>query len=511
MSKSQALRYAEVESPFAKDVLVFYAIRGSEEISRLYEYQLEVLGPSDKDIMPDQLLGKQIKVNVPMEDDSGMRCFSGYVAEFVHDEEAVSGAPKYTLTLVPWLWFLTRTSDCRIFQNLTGPEIIKDVLKKRGLTAIDDKIRGSHPQRVYCVQYRETDFNFISRLMEEEGIFYFFKNDQLVLMDDSSGCPKVTGLSTLKYFPPENQERRDHIHVYSWVLNNRLQSSKYVLKDFNFTTPTTDLKAEKELFKVKPPGGGDQYDYPGAYEDTGKGREYAKVRIQALQAEYERYQGESTSFHMKAGSTFTLEQHPRATFNQEYLVTAINFWIQSNEYTSSSNVGSEVVKHMAVSAIPASVPFKAAQRTPKPVVRGPQTAIVVGPKGEEIHTDKYGRVMVAFHWDRLTKRDEKSSCWIRVSQAWAGKGWGGIMIPRIGQEVIVDFLEGDPDQPIITGRVYNADQLVPYALPANMTKSGLQSRSTKGAGADNFNEIYMEDKKGSELLSIRAEKDMKTV
>jgi type VI secretion system secreted protein VgrG len=166
---------------------------------------------------------------------------------------------------------------------------------------------------------------------------------------------------------------------------------------------------------------------------------------------------------------------------------------------------------MAVSAIKSGIPFRAAQRTPKPVMRGPQTAIVVGPKGDEIYTDKYGRVMVAFHWDRETKRDETSSCWIRVSQAWAGKAWGGIMIPRIGQEVIVDFLEGDPDQPIITGRVYNADQTVPYSLPDNMTRSGVQSRSTKGAGTDNFNEIYMEDKKGSELLSIRAEKDMKTV
>jgi type VI secretion system secreted protein VgrG len=509
MPISQEQRYAKVESPLGEDALLFYSIRGSEEVGRLYEYQLEVVSQRE-DVAAKDLLGKLVKVHVTMSDGS-VRNFSGYVSEFRHDEEALSGQFRYALTLVPWLWFLTRVSDCRIFQNKTTMQIVKDVLKKRGFTAVKDKVTGSQPPRVYCVQYRETDFNFISRLLEEEGIFYFFKDGEMVLMNDAAGVAAISGLSTLKYYPPENIGRRDEDHVYSWVINNKLQSAKYVLKDFNFTTPATDLKVDSELFQVKPPGGGDQYDYPGVYEETGLGKSYAKTRIEALQAEYERYYGESNAFNIAVGETFTLAQHPRASFNQKYLVTGINFWVQSNEYTSSSAGGGSVVQRMAVSAIKSGIPFRAAQRTPKPVMRGPQTAIVVGPKGDEIYTDKYGRVMVAFHWDRETKRDETSSCWIRVSQAWAGKAWGGIMIPRIGQEVIVDFLEGDPDQPIITGRVYNADQTVPYSLPDNMTRSGVQSRSTKGAGTDNFNEIYMEDKKGSELLSIRAEKDMKTV
>jgi len=504
-------RHTKITSPLGEDALLFHAVRGEEEMSRLYEYQLEVL--SENPVKPKDLLGQPMTASIGMRDGK-QRHFSGYVAEW-QDDGDWGGMHKYTLSLVPWLWGLTRRSNCRIFQQKTALDIIKQIFSEHSLQHFKDLTHKTPRTRDYCVQYRETDFNFVSRLMEEEGIFYFFDQStpgiqNLTLADDNSALKPIANTPTLKYFQPENMERREVDHLYGMGASNRIQSKKYSLKDFDFEAVTKKMEVNVSS-PHEFPLAAEQYDYPGSYIQPSDGTNYASVRLEALEAEYERYRGEGNAFNLATGGTFTLDAHYNPEFNQEYLVTGIKFWVQANQYSSSGGEAPEFSEYMGISAIKAATRFRTGQRTPKPVVRGPQTAIVVGPSGEEIYTDKYGRVKVAFHWDRETKFDESSSCWIRVSQLWAGKKWGGIHIPRMGQEVVVAFLEGDPDQPLIVGRVYNADQTVPYALPANMTRSGIQSRSTKGGGDDNFNEIYMEDKLGSELLSINAEKDMKTV
>ena len=292
-------------------------------------------------------------------------------------------------------------------------------------------------------------------------------------------------------------------------MDQELRPGRYALTDYNFETPSTSLAANVD--SVVDVGGNarfEVYDYPGEYEKKPQGEDLVKLRIQEEEATHFVLSGASTCRAFSSGYRFDLQDHYRRDLNQAYLLLEVHHSASAGEYYSSggtSTVGETYVNSFTAS--PHSVPYRAPRITRKPIVQGTQTAVVVGPAGEEIYTDKYGRVKVQFHWDREGKRNENSSCWIRVSQPWAGKNWGSVANPRIGQEVIVDFLEGDPDRPIITGRVYNAEQMPPYALPANQTQTGTKSRSSKGGGGANFNEIRMEDKKGSEELYIHAEKD----
>jgi type VI secretion system secreted protein VgrG len=281
---------------------------------------------------------------------------------------------------------------------------------------------------------------------------------------------------------------------------------KYAIKDFNFKSPRVDMlrKSQGETAHASLPNDPEIYDYPGEYMEPDNGTNYADIRMQELQCQKETVHAGGSSRGISTGCLFTLEDFTREDQNKEYLVTSVSHHINNSSFISGEGVASELYR-CSIGVMCKTIPFRTARKTPKPMVQGPQTAIVVGRSGEEIHTEEFGRVKVQFHWDRYGEKDENSSCWVRVSQAWAGAKWGGIHIPRIGQEVIVSFLEGDPDRPIITGRVYNADCMPPYALDANKTQSGIKSRSTKGGGPDNFNEIRMEDKKGSEELYLHAE------
>ena len=508
-SRTQAHRPIGLTTPLGEDTLLLTAFSYSEQLGRPFQAELSLSSEEEHPVEFAKVVGQNVTIRLD-QPGGGQRFFNGFVSRFVAGGRDARLA-SYHATVVPWLWFLTRTADCRIFQHKTVPDIIKDVLKE--FPDVEFALTGNYEPWEYCVQYRETDFNIISRLMEQEGIYYYFRHEEgkhtLLITDSLSSHEPYPAYDTLRYRPVAGDSDREFIT--DWTVEQAVQPGAFAMKDFNFKSPRLGLLASSKVPRDHAMSGYEVYDYPGEYDQPAEGSAYAKVRIEELQAQHEVISGTADVTGMSAGFTFAMEEHPREDQNtREYLVTSVTYHAALDEYDSGGGGGGPTVS-CRFTAIPAKQQFRPPRITPKSLVQGPQTAIVVGPKGEEIHTDEFGRVRVQFHWDRYGEMNEKSSCWIRVSQPWAGKAWGGITIPRIGQEVIVNFLEGDPDQPIITGRVYNADMPVPYALPANKTQSGMKSRSSPGGSPANFNEIRMEDKKGSEQLYIHAEKNQDIV
>jgi type VI secretion system secreted protein VgrG len=497
----------EISTPLGDDVLLFQGLHAREELGRLGDYQLDLLSPK-ADIKVDQILGKNVTIKLALPDDS-TRFFNGYVTRFSQGG-SYGRYTQYRASVRSWLWFLTRTSDCRIFQEMTVPDIVKKVFGDEPAADFKFELTGNYRKWTYCVQYRETDFNFVSRLLEEEGIYYYTRHtdghNTIVLTDSTSKHKPTHGYEKISYIAPEEVVRPELEHISSWDFACEVQPGVYVHDDYDLERPSVELKTNKTLKRSYSPSTYEIYDYPGHYLQKPDGEQYAHVRIDEFGTLYEVAQGVSNAKGIEVGALFTLEDFPRDDQNREYLIVAANYDLRFGDYEALP-VPTGTDYRCTFVAIPTSQQFRPRRATPKPFVQGPQTAVVVGPAGDEIFTDKYGRVKVQFHWDRLGKKDQNSSCWIRVSSPWAGKSWGAVSLPRIGQEVIVDFLEGDPDQPIVTGRVYNAEQMPPYELPANKTQSGVVSRSSLGGSPDNFNELMFEDKKGSELVYLRAEKD----
>jgi type VI secretion system secreted protein VgrG len=496
-----------IDTPLGKDVLLLRGFKGTEGISRLFRFELDLLSEDSSISFPD-IVGKNVTISLKQPDGS-YRYLNGIISRFAQQatEEQFT---SYSAEMVPWLWFLTRNADCRIFQNKTIPDIITQVFSDLGFNDYSNSLQGSYDPREYCVQYRESDFNFVSRLMEEYGIFYFFKHEQgkhtLVLADASTAHSPCPGQSSIRYVTVSGGPQEDVIT--GWQIEQELRTGKYSLEDYNFQTPSTNLMVnEPTVYEVGGNSKFEIYDYPGEYLTKGAGESLARVRMQEEEAEHLVAHGMSQCRMFVSGYKFTLEEHPRKDMNTDYVLTEMQHTAVTDAYPSSRPAEGESYSN-TFTCIPLSVPFRPLRVTPRPTVKGLQPAVVTGPSGEEIYSDKYGRVKVQFFWDRLGKKNENSSCWIRVSQPWAGKNWGAVFLPRIGQEVIVDFLESDPDQPLITGRVYNAEQMPPYMLPDMQTRSTFQSRSSKGGGTPNYNEIRFEDLMGSEQIFINAEKDM---
>lgn len=496
----------ELITPLGSGVLVFQALAADEALSQVSEFEIDCL--SDKtDINLDDILGKQLSLRV-MLPTGGKRYFSGYVTRFAHT--GTQGRYQtYRASVRPWLWFLGRTADCRIFQSRTVPDMVKQVFSEHGVADFRNALSGSYRTREYCVQYRETDLAFVSRLLEEEGIYYFFEHDEnkntLVLADAYAAHSSTAGYEEIE-FVENRQGGGDELgFVSQWQFERQVMPGKVMLRDYDFTKPSVGLEASAVVPREHDEGKHEVFDYPGEFDQVADGRHYAKVRVDELHAQFELSRARSSARGLAVGHLFKLAGHARRDQNREYLITAAQTRVRAEGRESEAGAGSQFECHF--SALNSRQDYRPPRLTPRPQVKGPQTAVVVGPSGNEIYTDEYGRVKVQFHWDRYGTKDEHSSCWIRVSHPWAGKNWGFIAIPRIGQEVIVEFLEGDPDQPIITGRVYNAEQMPPYALPDNMTQTGIKTRSTLGGGTDNFNEIRFEDKKGEEQLFIHAEKN----
>jgi len=506
MALTQQHRLIAVTTPLGDDELVIRRMLGYEKLSQLFEYNLELYS-EDLDINYEDLLGGNATVRVELES-GDTRYFNGYISQFSclgQDREHFT----YQAILKPWLWFLTRTADCRIFQEMTVPNIIKQVFREHGFTDFKDELSGSYRTWEYCVQYRETDFNFVSRLMEQEGIYYFFTHENgkhdLVLADGLSSHQATTDYEEVPFFPPDNSGRRQRDHISHWRMTKAVQSGSYTLNDFDFKAPKKGLIGVSSQQRNHEGSSFEVYDYPGEYTESSEGESYARVRIDELQTQYEILKGEGDVRGLSTGALFSLTDYPREDQNREYLLLSVDYEINSDVLEGGGG-GDEDIFHCHFSAIDSQQQYRAPRVTPKPIVQGLQTAIVVGAKGEEIHTDKYGRIKVHFHWDRYGKADDTDSCWIRVAQIWAGKKWGGMYIPRVGQEVIVDFIEGDPDRPIVTGRVYNGDNMPPYDLPAKKTMSTMKSNSSKGG--QGFNEIRFEDKKDKEQFFIHAQKRM---
>jgi len=504
MALSQDTRLLGIATPLADNVLALRSFSIQEPLGRLFQIDAE-LTSEDGGIDLDKVVGHNVtlRLNVGQNQD---RYFNGFVSRMM--QVANKGRySHYRATVVPWLWFLTRTADCRIFQAKSAPDIIEAVFKGHGFNDYKLSLSGTYVTRDYCVQYRETDFNFVSRLMEQEGIYYFFKHESgkhtLVLADSISAHSPYSGYEEITFHEVETGVPGSEV-ITDWTIEKEAQPVACALNDFDFTKPKTSLLANANVSRAYGAAQFEVYDYPGEYVDVSEGDRLSGVRLDELQTQYLTLHAQASSRGLVTGCTFTLKNHPNSNQNGDYLITEVSLQADAGEFGTGQHEG-EFFSCSFV-AVPKAQQFRSARLTPKPVVQGPQTAIVVGPSGEEIYTDDYGRVKLQFPWDRYGAADENSSCWVRVSQLWAGKKWGAMYIPRIGHEVIVEFLEGDPDRPIITGRVYNAVAMPPYGLPAEMTKSTVKSNSSKGGNG--FNEIRFEDKKGSEQVFIHGEKNL---
>ena len=501
MAIAQAHRRIAISTPLGKDVLLLRGFNGSEAISQLFHFDLDLLSKNDS-IQFQDVVGKSVTLRI-YDADGGQRYWNGFISRFSQGAQD-RRLTAYRAQMVPWLWFLTRTADCRIFQNQKVPDIIQKIFTDLKFHDFKLRLYGDFVPRDYCVQYRETDFNFVSRLMEEEGIFYYFKQEDgkhtLILANDPAAHDPCPNQKTARYdFRGGNIIYEDV--VTEWFHQEEFRPGAWAQTDYNFETPSTSLAVTvsgKNPYEI--------YEYPGQHRMRPAGDKLAKIRLQEQTVAAAVIQGGGGCRYFSSGYQFTLQDHYRADLNQAYVLTSVRHMAtQGGSYQVGVGGGEELTYRNSFECIPFSTPFRPPRVTPEPFVQGCQTAVVVGPGGEEIYTDKYGRVKVQFFWDREGKKNENSSCWIRVSHPWAGQGWGSVSIPRIGQEVIVDFLEGDPDQPIIVGRVYNAEQMPPFGMPAGAVVSGVKSNSTKGGGGNN--EISLNDTKGTELINIHAQFD----
>lgn len=531
MATTQDNRLMSITTPLGKDYLLLNKFDAEEGLSKLFNIEVELLHEETEAaflptvVDPASLLGKGVTIHVQAPD-GATRFFTGMVNRFSQGNRDVRFS-YYHMSVVPHVWLLTQKSQSRIFQQLSVPDILKKVFE-----GFDTKfeLQGTFEPRNYCVQYRETDFDFASRLMEEEGIFYFFEHTEnkhtLVFANTPQSHRDCPNLSKIPFFVDVGEQDYFLSAINSFLNGHNLLTGKVTMWDRNFELPDKKLEHENtSRFSFGDSQKLESYDYPGGYArkydgiDKSGGEQAGdlqkvfpdrektvKHRMEALDAQVSVATGRSDACSLTAGYRMEMTDHPNSALNKQYVLTSVRHQAEQNPNYVSEAVQNPYTNIFTCIAHGSGAPtFRPPLTTPKPIVHGSQTAIVVGPAGEEIFVDKYGRVKVQFHWDREGKYDASSSCWVRVAQGWAGKKWGIVFTPRIGMEVIVHFLEGDPDQPIITGCVYNPATMPPYTLPDEKTKSTIKSDSSKGGGG--FNEIRIEDKKGSEQIFIHAEKN----
>ena len=495
-------------------MLTFASMSGQEALSELFNYTIHLKTPDklnmgyfapSSNLPLKSMVGKDLTVDFALEG-GGKRYISGLVTAarvIGHQGRGV----VYELVIEPWLELATRTSDYKIFQNKSVVDIIDEVLGEYPFE-MEKRLTETYPKRNFQVQYGETDYNFLQRLMQEFGIYYFFEHSagshKLVLVDAIGSHTPCPSSPTISFHQQSLKLDKEYIHTIA--ANESLRTGKWVLDDFDFKKPKAKLTSS--VAKPRETGYCDyeHYEWPGDYFDKSEGEFLTKVRMEAQKSLGSRVSGSGTIRSMVTGCTFNLINCPTLEANREYLIVDSVFMIQ--DIGQHSDQGQQFSYSTSFELLPTSEVFRPQRTIPKPHTHGPQSAIVTGPAGEEIWTDEYGRVKVQFLWDRYGQWDENSSCWIRVTQPWAGKGFGGMQIPRIGQEVIVDFKNGDPDLPIITGRVYNADTMPPWGLPGNKTQSGMFSHSI-GGGPNNANALRFEDKAGGEEVWLHAEKDQR--
>lgn len=520
-------RQIRLKGPLGPEKMMLVRADVEEGLSKLTQTDIQFISP-DHNLKLEDIVGQRLGLEVDS-DDGETRYWQGHCVSCTF-EGRFGGQGLYRAEMRPWLWFLGLHADCKIFQEKSALEVIKKIFSDRGFSDLEDKTSATYKKRDYLVQYRETDLDFVNRLMEEEGIYYFFKHDArketLVLADGSGSHAPLKDAAEIKFKFGEKEFKRDEDHIYEWKSAERVNSGKVTLTDYDFTKPATDLKAVTAIPKGKHSHKDiEVYDYPGIHDSADFGKTRTRVRAEALASKFKRTWAKGNVRTMMAGGTFTLKEHPRSDFNKEYLVVSAKHKLQietdedkegqaqtqMDQQRDDDKQGDEKKESFETEfdVQLKSEPFRAPLETPQPIIHGIQTAIVTGPSGDEIYTDEYGRIKVQFHWDRDGEKDQKTTCFIRVIQPMSGQGWGAFQIPRIGQEVAVTFEEGNPDRPIVIGMLYNEAKKHAFDFPANKTQSGFKTNSSPGGGG--FHELVFEDKKDEEFVRLQSEKDYKEV
>jgi type VI secretion system secreted protein VgrG len=516
----QSKRLMTFSSPLGEDVLLIESLEGSEGISRLFEFHVELLADAGTEIQPASLMGAKVTVAIGLTDIVGSRYINGIVAAF-EQGAADKEYATYHARIVPGMWQLTLTANCRVFQNKTVLEIVKSVLGEYGLS-ISDQTSQTYKPLDYCTQYSETDLHFVSRLLEESGIGYWFEHTsqehKIILADSPSAYSPCPLLAEVPYaLNTKGAEGAYGARVIEFSTTATMVPGQHTTADFDFRPYERVDSGPENSTSEYGDNGFDQYLYPAGVDGYLKktstssgaaiGSTVLAARARASDATAEVFHGTSNSRAFCPGYTYTLKDHPRDAWNHGYLLTSVSHYAnQQPSYRTKDDAGGGYSNRF--SSVKSSVDFKAPRTAVKPVVCGPQTALVVAPSGEDMYIDKLGRVCVQFFWDKQRPANTIDNTWVRVGQFWAGNGWGTFFWPRINDEVIVAFLNGDPDNPVIVGSVYNGVNVPKYALPDHSTRSGLVTRSSKGGSAANANELRFEDKTGSEQIFLNAEKDM---
>jgi len=513
----EAERKLELHSPLGPDKLLIRQFHGAEQLSTCFEYVLSLYS-EDHDIEPDDLLGEHVSIRVRA-GGQPERYIDGICCEFGHVGSRGRFA-SYQMVLRPWLWLLSTRSDCRVFQKRSSVEILKEVVSgwQDGTFELELRNKETPEEREYCVQYSESDLTFVMRLLEDDGLYFFFEHEKnkhkLIVTDDKSGhktAPGAEKLSMRKW----DSDRKDAASIWAWSAKSSVTPGGLAMRDYDFEKPRADI--DVDLVNPKTKNRRDKlaviYEYPGHYLEVEQGNKRRSTRLEELQASFETAEAMTDAAGLSAGSLFTLEDHKRKVENQEYLVTSVVYQADSGAFESGDGAGADFQAKLR--CIPTKQRYRPKRNTAWPVVPGAQTATVVGHKEGEVATDKYGRVKVHFHWNRARRADkaadppdEHCSCWVRVAQSWTGAGWGAQFIPRVGQEVVVEFLDGNPDRPLITGSVYNNRNKPPYELPGKASQSGWKTRTLNQSETENYNELRFDDKKDREELHLRAQRDL---
>ncbi|TVZ41662.1 type VI secretion system secreted protein VgrG [Alteromonadaceae bacterium 2753L.S.0a.02] len=497
-------RFLRINSALGSDTFFLKALRGNETFSRLFTLELDLLS-YEKHINPADIVGTHIATFVDANSEQ-VKCLNGYVSQFEFTGKFYRGTYGYRAILVPWFWFLKKRINCRVFQNKTFPEIFEEICGEFGFQDYRLSLSENHAKLEYCVQYRESDFDFLSRIMEREGIYYFFehKNDKHIMcLADAPSAHSYLSPKEVEH----NKNDKSNECISDWAHSYNYLSGTWKLNDFDYekfnhsllteTSSVLNLKNAKNYFV---------YDYPGNYQENTQGKKLAQYRMEAEESHYDVIRANSNVKNFECGKKFTLLSGIFEEDNHKaFVISEIHHEAYDNSFTQDKDSG-DFYKN-TLRCISEKINYRPGLLTPGPRIDGVQTAVVVGKSGDEIYTDEYGRIKIQFHWDTYGKKDENSSCWIRVATQWAGKKWGTIGIPRVGQEVVVTFEEGDPDRPLVLGCVYNSMHMPPFDLPGDKNVRGVKSRSTKGGSRSTYNEISFDDTSGSEKLTIHAQKD----
>lgn len=518
----------ELHSSLKKGDLLVQRVHAVESLGRPFQYDLELLSP-DPALDLDALAGDKMTIEIGTPE--GPRYFNGIVAE-ISQGAAAGRYTRYFATLRPFFWLLTQASDSRIYKKSSVPAIIKEVIGRLGVGDVDDKgLQTAYLDREYVVQYRETYFDFLSRLMEDEGIYYWFTHEKgqhtMILGDDRASHETVPGYEKLPFIDPKVNASPRQEHFSEWKISHAVVSGAYAVNDFDFEVPGADLQAKSSRPLKHKHASLEQYDPLAGYVDavdagndgdghrTDRGELFARVRLEEVQARHQRVAGRSNARGLTTGALFEITEHPRED-QKEVLVIGAEYRMFQPGFDAASSTGRDNVTESGEKKEdapmyqgrffmqPGKTPFRPERVTPRPFMRGPHTAVVMG-EGE-IWTDKYARVKVHFPWDR----EDTEGCWLRVVQDWAGPGWGTLHIPRVGEEVLVQFIEGDVNRPIIVGSLYNGKNAPPFGQPGDATRSGVLTRSSSGGSTDTANELSFEDKAGEEQILIHAQKNMDT-